>query len=120
MNAPVVPLGAWHDVQSDSPGAPVRPIGGPPPFALTEDIGCERRIVIIKKTVNETRTVNLTVFKLNLTFLASDSVSGGSQVLIKASKLFAKVVCASVRVSTKDYVVQIVVHGFHHSPDPLV
>jgi hypothetical protein len=38
LNWPVVVLALWQDVHVDSPGAPVRPVGGPDDEAETRSL----------------------------------------------------------------------------------
>jgi hypothetical protein len=110
----------WQDVQVVSPGAPVLPSGGPPLDALTTGTGRESNIVKIKKTTNDKSTANLTVCKLIFTFLSSDLITGGNDVLAEASEFLAKVVGAPVGVATEDDSMEVVVRGLYHGPNSLV
>jgi len=93
VNWPVWASGEWQPVQSVSPGAPVRPVGGPPLDASVICNGCESNIVNVIKTMNPAITANLTERKLIFfIFLSSNSVTGGNRALIKTPKLLAKVV----------------------------
>jgi hypothetical protein len=60
LNCPVCPDALWHAVQFASPGAPVRPVGGPPLDAsdgiVADD---EKAIAAIIRKAKETRTVDL-------------------------------------------------------------
>ncbi len=55
----------WHDVQVDSPGAPVLPVGAPPLDAMVLVVESEKTITMKIKTVNDTITTSFTISFVN-------------------------------------------------------